>query len=89
MLVLTRRRDESIVIGDGIVVTVVEVGRGRVRLGIVAPPSVSIRREEVHYRILQEESVDKPSSDPSPVHGGPRLTDHLANGFAERSCIHE
>lgn len=54
MLVLSRRKDESIIIGEGIVVTIVEVGRGRVRLGITAPSNVSIRREEVHCRIVQE-----------------------------------
>ena len=59
MLVLSRRRDESIVIGEDIVVTIVEVGRGRVRLGISAPSSVSIRREEVHYRILEEHHHDE------------------------------
>jgi len=54
MLVLTRRPGESIVIGDGIKLTVVSVGPGRVKIGIEAPASVKINREEIHTRIQQE-----------------------------------
>src|SRR5260370_42689586 len=46
MLVLTRKLGESIHIGDGVVVTVLDVRPGRIRLAIVAPLSVRIRREE-------------------------------------------
>jgi len=46
MLVLARKLGESIQIGNGIVVKVVEVRRGRVRLGIAAPPAVRIQRQE-------------------------------------------
>lgn len=55
MLVLTRRPGESIVIGDGIKLTVVTVGPGRVKIGIEAPPHVRIDREEIHARIQQEQ----------------------------------
>lgn len=60
MLVLTRRPGESIVIGDGIKLTVVTVGPGRVKIGIEAPPHVRINREEIHARIQheQEQSSD-------------------------------
>lgn len=54
MLVLTRRPGESIIIGDGIKLTVVNVGPGRVKIGIEAPPHVRIDREEIHTRIQQE-----------------------------------
>jgi carbon storage regulator len=47
MLVLTRRVGERVVIGETIVMTVVEVNGGRVRLGIEAPRDVPIRREEL------------------------------------------
>lgn len=47
MLVLSRKKDESIVISDSIVVTVVEVRGDKVRLGIVAPRDVSVHRSEV------------------------------------------
>lgn len=48
MLVLTRRPDQRIVIGDDIVITVLEVKGDTVRLGIDAPRSVRVHREEVH-----------------------------------------
>ena len=47
MLVLSRKVGERILIGTNVVVQVVEVGRGRVRLGITAPVAVAIHREEV------------------------------------------
>ena len=53
MLVLTRRPGESIMIGDGIVVTVLDVRGDVVRVGIKAPRSVQVHREEV-YRELQK-----------------------------------
>lgn len=52
MLVLTRRAGESILVGDDIVVTVLELGRDQVRIGIRAPRSVSVHREEVYREIL-------------------------------------
>ena len=54
MLVLTRRPGESIMIGSGIKLTVVTVGPGRVKIGIEAPPSVRIDREEIHERKQHE-----------------------------------
>jgi carbon storage regulator len=50
MLVLSRKLDERILIGDSIVVTVISVGRGRVRLGIEAPPDVPVLRRELQVR---------------------------------------
>jgi carbon storage regulator CsrA len=47
MLVLTRKLGQQLVIGDNVVVTVLSVRNGQVRLGIEAPRSVSIRREEL------------------------------------------
>jgi carbon storage regulator len=52
MLVLARRVGENILIGDDIVVTVLEMGRDQVRIGIRAPRSVSVHREEVYQEIL-------------------------------------
>lgn len=46
MLVLGRRENERILIGDCIEVVVVSVGHGQVRLGFVAPPDVAIRRDD-------------------------------------------
>lgn len=47
MLVLSRKRDERIVIGDNIVITVVEVRGDKVRLGIEAPSEVPVHRQEI------------------------------------------
>jgi carbon storage regulator len=54
VLVFTRKRDEAIVIGDGIEVRVLRVGRDSVRLGVVAPPAVPVHRLEVYEQIQDE-----------------------------------
>jgi len=56
MLILTRKVGEQINIGDEIVVRVIEVNRGNVKIGIDAPASVSIYRQEV-YEKIQEQNV--------------------------------
>lgn len=53
MLVFTRRRGEAIIIGDGIEVRVLRVGRDGVRLGVVAPPALPVHRQEVHEQICE------------------------------------
>lgn len=53
MLILSRRLNESIVINDDIVVTVLEVRGDQVRLGIRAPKSVTVHREEVQREIVE------------------------------------
>ena len=47
MLVLTRKRDEKIIVDDKIIITIVEIKPGSVRVGIEAPKDVKILREEV------------------------------------------
>jgi carbon storage regulator len=54
MLVLSRQRDESIIIGDNIVITVVDVRGDKVRLGIEAPIEVTVHRREVYEAIQRE-----------------------------------
>jgi carbon storage regulator len=53
MLVLSRKRDEQIIIGDSIIITVVEIRGDKVRLGIEAPPDVPVHRREVYDAIRQ------------------------------------
>ena len=53
MLVFTRRRDEAIMIGDGIRIEVLRVGRDGVRLGVVAPPEVPVHRMEIYDQIRE------------------------------------
>ena len=54
MLVLSRKKDQSIVIGDNIEITILEVQGDQVRLGIAAPKDVSIHRKEVFLEIKEE-----------------------------------
>lgn len=54
MLVLSRQRDESIVIGDNVVVTIVDIRGDKVRLGIDAPGEVPVHRQEVFEAIQRE-----------------------------------
>ena len=53
MLVFTRRRHETIMIGDGISIEVLRVGRNGVRLGVVAPPDVAVHRKEIYDQIRE------------------------------------
>jgi len=54
MLVLSRHRDESIMIGDDVVVTIVDIRGDKVRLGINAPQDVPVHRQEVYEAIQRE-----------------------------------
>lgn len=54
MLVLSRRLDETLIIGDDIKITVLGISGNQVRIGIAAPKEVSVHREEVYLRIKQE-----------------------------------
>ena len=56
MLVLSRQRDESIIIGDNIVITIVDIRGDKVRLGIEAPKEVPVHRQEV-YEAIQRERI--------------------------------
>lgn len=54
MLVLSRRANESLMIGHDVVVTVLEVRGDQVRLGITAPRSVAVHREEVYAELIKQ-----------------------------------
>jgi carbon storage regulator len=56
MLVLSRHRDESIMIGDDIVVTVVDIRGDKVRLGIEAPTQIPVHRQEIYDAIQREKA---------------------------------
>jgi len=58
MLVLSRQKDESIMIGDDVEITIVDVRGDKVRLGIVAPREVPVHRREV-YEAIQRENEEK------------------------------
>lgn len=59
MLVLSRHRDESIMIGDEIVITIVDIRGDKVRLGINAPQHVPVHRQEVYEAIQREKRAER------------------------------
>ena len=68
MLVLSRKRGEQIVLGDDVVITVVDIRGDKVRLGIEAPMDVSVHRREVYdaiRRSLPDETAPATESDES------------------------
>lgn len=60
MLVLSRHLNEKIVIGDDVVITIVEIRGDKVRLGIEAPQDVTVHRQEVFDAIQRGEGYKKP-----------------------------
>ncbi len=65
MLVLTRKLGESIRIGDNIILKVVDLDSRHVKLGIDAPKSISVNREEIYERIQNENKAASSSKDQS------------------------
>ena len=65
MLVLARKRDEQIVIGDNIVVTVVDIRGDKVRLGIAAPMDVPVHRSEIHDALRKAAETSPSESSPA------------------------
>lgn len=54
MLVLSRQKDESIMIGDDVEITIVDVRGDKVRLGINAPRNIAVHRKEIYLAIQKE-----------------------------------
>lgn len=65
MLVLSRKKNESIVVDESIVITVLEIRGDKVRLGIEAPKSVPIHRSEVYAAIVSQQPEQPVVSDPA------------------------
>ena len=66
MLVLSRKQDEKIIIGDNITLMVISIQGDKVRLGIEAPKEVSIHREEIYNTINAEQSQEEPQNNTAP-----------------------
>ncbi len=96
MLVLSRQRDETIMIGDEIEITVVDIRGDKVRLGITAPSKIAVHRKEVYEAIKRENEQasqqstrlghDLPTLRPAATNGVPSLarsrTQSLSSGTA-------
>ena len=67
MLVLSRKRNESIVINNDITIVVVEIRGDKVRLGVEAPKEVPVHRREVYDAIKRHDAESAPSSEPDTV----------------------
>jgi carbon storage regulator len=63
MLVLSRQKNESIMIGDDVEIIIVDVRGDKVRLGITAPKTISVHRKEV-YNAIQAEKAQQQNSEP-------------------------
>ncbi|MFP4055869.1 MAG: carbon storage regulator CsrA [Candidatus Brocadiia bacterium] len=63
MLVLTRRKGESIVLGDSVEIHVLEISRHQVKLGVQAPRAVPVYRKEIYDQIREENRAAASSSD--------------------------
>ena len=66
MLILTRRIGETVMIGDDVAITVLRVKGNQVRLGVNAPKTVSVQREEIFQRVQQEPTSGE--EEPEPEH---------------------
>jgi carbon storage regulator len=62
MLVLSRQKDESIMVGDDVEITIVDVRGDKVRLGITAPRHIPVHRKEI-YEAIQREKAQKQSAE--------------------------
>ena len=62
MLILTRKLSESVIVGDNVKITVVEISKHQIKLGIDAPKSIAIHREEVFERIQEENKLSSTSN---------------------------
>ena len=73
MLVLTRRINENLVIGDNVTVSVLGVSGKKVRLGITAPKEISVHREEIYNKIQMDKELGNQA--------GSETNGNVASGF--------
>jgi carbon storage regulator len=76
MLILSRRVDERIMIGDQIEIAVVDIRGDQVKIGISAPSSIKVYRKEV-YQAIQQENIQAVKAEPSALPEWQRMVDKL------------
>lgn len=86
MLVLSRQRDESIMIGDDVEITIVDVRGDKVRLGITAPKQIPVHRREI-YDAIQREKAQKATGE-APAADSKDQTDNSAQSEAKEHQKH-
>jgi len=59
MLILTRKANETLIVGDNVTVTILGVKGNQVRIGVNAPKEISVHREEVYNRIIAEKQQEQ------------------------------
>ena len=91
MLVLSRQRDETIMIGDDVEITIVDVRGDKVRLGITAPDRIAVHRKEVYEAIRRENTEAASAADtlrlPSSRKLGPAATKLVGARSAARASV--
>jgi carbon storage regulator len=60
MLILTRRQDESLRIGDEVTITILGIRGKQIRFGVMAPMNVSVHRQEIYERMQRELATQAP-----------------------------
>ena len=83
MLVLSRKKNESIVINNDITIVVVEIRGDKVRLGVEAPKEVPVHRREVYDAIKRNAAVQSGTAQGGTAPGGPATTDAGSNTAAQ------
>jgi len=83
MLVLSRTRDETIMIGEDVRITVVDIRGDKVRLGVTAPRHVKVHRQEV-YEAIQRENREAARIEPHQIQ--PVLTPEGSSVLATSAC---
>lgn len=92
MLILTRRLNETVMIGDDVTVTVLGVKGGQVRIGINAPKDVAVHREEVYERIKNEQQSMLRTASPTPgpqAQGRKMAEPQVRSGCAVRAAAQD
>lgn len=83
MLVLSRKQNQSLVIGDNIVITVLSIDREQIRLGIEAPREISIIRQELFQAVKEQELIETQLAEKLKVDAMENLRKFLADQIKE------